>query len=168
MAYIHIAGRLGGDPETRFTAGGKKVTSFNVAENIRGANGEEQTVWYRIVIWGDRFDKMITHLKKGSAVYVVGEHRPSKWTDDQGQQRVTEEVWAFELRFGPLPPTKQERTEGGEQESRQPQPAAQRQPAFSPASSSSAGFAPAPSAMGMGQPAASQGHFDDPDEDLPF
>lgn len=161
MAYIHIAGRLGGDPESRFTAGGKKVTTFNVAENLRGADGSDQAVWYRVVLWGDRFDKMVSHLKKGSAVYAIGEHRPSKWKDNQGQERVTEEVWAVELRFGPLPPTKQEKTEGGDFEHKA---APQQQPL-----QSSGGFSPQQTPVGSMQAAPGQGHYDEmEDEDLPF
>ncbi|MEI8125438.1 MAG: single-stranded DNA-binding protein, partial [Parachlamydiaceae bacterium] len=64
MIIVQIAGRLGRKPETRFTPSGQKVTSFSVATNVRKA-GKEETVWWRVTVWGDRYDKMMTYLDKG-------------------------------------------------------------------------------------------------------
>ena len=63
MNLMQIAGNLGADPVTRFTATGQKVTTFTVAVNTkRGEN--VSTTWYRVTVWGDRFEKMMTYLKK--------------------------------------------------------------------------------------------------------
>lgn len=101
MNTIVIAGHLGGDPESRFTPSGTKVTTFNVASNIR-VSGQDVTMWYRVVVWGERFDNMITHLKKGSPVIASGELRRSEWTDKEGRQQVTLEVHADSLKFSPF------------------------------------------------------------------
>jgi single-strand DNA-binding protein len=112
--YIHIAGHLGSDPVTRFTASGQKVTTFTVAVNGR-KGGNEVTTWFRITVWGDRFDKMIGYLKKGSAIIVVGElSKPEIWTDKEGRPQVTLEVTAEMLKFSPF--GKPDRA-GGEQSS---------------------------------------------------
>lgn len=101
MNVIQIAGHLGSDPTTRFTSGGQKVTSFTVAVNIR--KGETTiTNWYRVTIWGDRFDKMMPYLKKGSAVVVVGELRAEIYTDKEGRPQMGLEVTAEMIRFSPF------------------------------------------------------------------
>jgi single-strand DNA-binding protein len=102
MNVIQIAGHLGADPVTRFTATGQKVTTFTVAVNGR-KGGNEVTTWYRVTIWGDRFDKMLPYLKKGSAVIVVGElQKPEIWVDKEGRQQISLEVNAEIIRFSPF------------------------------------------------------------------
>jgi single-strand DNA-binding protein len=102
MIVVQIAGRLGKDPETRFTSSGQKVTNLTVATNVR-KGGKEETVWWRVTIWGDRFDKMMAYLKKGSAVIVVGEMgKPEIWTDKEGKPQVTLEITAEIIRFSPF------------------------------------------------------------------
>lgn len=110
MNIIQIAGHIGADPITRFTATGQKVTTFTVATNSK-RGGNEVTIWFRVTVWGDRFDKMMTYLKKGSAVIVVGElHKPEIWTDKEGRPQVTLELTAEIIRFSPF--GKPERSEG--------------------------------------------------------
>lgn len=103
MNKLTIAGHLGTDPEVRHTAGGLKVTTFSVAVNIRKQNKEE-TIWYRITIWGDRFDKMVQYLKKGSAVIVSGDLYPSIWNDKTkgDQPRLNLELTADSISFSPF------------------------------------------------------------------
>ena len=102
MNTIYIAGNIGADPVTRFTPGGQKVTSFNVATNIK--RGETTTtVWYRITVWGDRFDKMMAYFKKGTSIIVIGElQEPKIWTDKEGRPQVSLDVTAEILRFSPF------------------------------------------------------------------
>lgn len=102
MNFVQIMGHLGGDAETRFTKDGKKVTSFTVAcNNRRGEN--EETIWWRVTIWGDRFDKMVPYLKKGTAIIVYGEmKKPEIWTGQDGQPRVTLELTAEIIKFSPF------------------------------------------------------------------
>lgn len=102
MIIVQIAGHLGRDPETRFTASGQKVTNLTVATNVRKA-GKDETVWWRVTIWGERFDKMLPHFKKGSAVIVVGEmNKPEIWTDKEGRPQVNLELNAEIIRFSPF------------------------------------------------------------------
>ncbi len=104
MIILHIAGHLGNDPETRFTATGKKVISFRVATNIK-RGGKEKTVWWRVTVWEDRanLNKIITYLKKGSAVYVVGEMGiPEIYTDKNGQPQTSFDITAEVISFSPF------------------------------------------------------------------
>ena len=108
MNNITLAGRLGTDPEVRFTPSGQKVTSFSMATNSR-KGGKDETTWWRITVWGERLDKMIQYLKKGSAIIVVGElHKPEIYTDRNGNPQVSMEVTAEILKFSPFGKGQQE------------------------------------------------------------
>lgn len=104
MNFIHIAGNLGADPEVRFTSSGKKVTTLKVASRSRrGKGGEETTIWWRVTIWGEQFDKMISFLKKGSAVMVYGDvHKPEIFTDREGKPQVSLDITAVHIEFSPF------------------------------------------------------------------
>jgi single-strand DNA-binding protein len=118
MNIIHLAGHLGDDPEERFTPSGQKVINLRVAVHSR-RRGEDTTTWYRVTIWGDRFDKMLPYLKKGSAVIVIGDlHKPEVYTDREGKAQVSLEVTAEAIRFSPFG-----RSERGQQGATQPQAA---------------------------------------------
>ena len=105
MNVIQIAGHLGNDPEVRFTPSGQKVTSFRVAARARGSNkeGTDNTIWWNVTVWGERFDKMISYFKKGSSIIVVGEMRkPSIYTNRDGQPQPSMEITAEMLMFSPF------------------------------------------------------------------
>lgn len=102
MFIVNLAGYLGKDPETRFTPSGQKVTSFSVATSHRKGK-EDVTIWVRVTIWGDRFDKLLPYLKKGSAVIVTGKFNPpSTYVDKEGKTQVNLEVVAEMLEFSPF------------------------------------------------------------------
>lgn len=102
MIIVQVAGHLGSDPEVRFTPSNQKVTSFRVATNIKRGD-KEKTVWWRISCWGDRFDKRIAYLKKGSPVIVVGEMGiPDIYTDKSGNQQISLEITAEIVSFSPF------------------------------------------------------------------
>ena len=84
MNHILVAGHLGGDPETRFTPSGTKVTSFRIASNTR-RGGKEETTWYKITVWGEQFDKMMPYVKKGSPIMVAGELSSELYQNRDGQ-----------------------------------------------------------------------------------
>lgn len=103
MNILQIAGHLGKDPETRFTPSGQKVTNFNVAVNHRKGGKEDVTMWVKVTVWGDRFDKLISYLKKGSAVIAIGEMQPpTMWTDKEGRQQISLDLTADMIKFSPF------------------------------------------------------------------
>ncbi len=79
-----VVGHLGTDPEMRFTPEGTPVTSFRVASNIRyrDAGGElrEETIWFRVSVFGRQAEVANQHLQKGRAVLVEGRLRPDPET----------------------------------------------------------------------------------------
>lgn len=102
MILMHIMGYLGADPETRYTPSGQKVTTLRVATKSR-KGGQEETIWWRITVWGDQFDKMLTHFKKGRGIYIVAEMQKLEiYQDKSGQPQISYEATARSLHFPPF------------------------------------------------------------------
>jgi single-strand DNA-binding protein len=92
-----LVGRLGKDPETRYTPSGQGVCNFNLAtdESFKDRNGERQkrTEWHRIVLWGKLAEIAQQYLKKGSLVYIEGRIQTRQWDDkNTGQKRYSTEI----------------------------------------------------------------------------
>lgn len=102
MIIIQIAGHLGQDPEIRHTPTGQKVTTLRVATNIKRGT-KEKTVWWKVTLWGDRFDKKVPYLKKGSAIFAMGEMGiPEIYTDKEGNPQTSFELIADTVLFNPF------------------------------------------------------------------
>jgi single-strand DNA-binding protein len=102
MNQITIAGHLGADPEVRFTSSGKKVTTLRVAARAR-RSGKDETIWWKVTIWGEEFDKIIPYFKKGSPIIVVGElNKPEIFTDREGRPQVSMSITAQNIMFSPF------------------------------------------------------------------
>jgi single-strand DNA-binding protein len=114
MIVLQIMGNLGADPETRFTPSGQKVTSLRVACNSKKA-GKEETIWWRVSVWGDRFDKMMTYLKKGSLIIAVGSMSKPEIYTKEGTPQVSLNMTAEMLMFPPLPKQGGDRQNSGEE-----------------------------------------------------
>src|SRR5262245_31543055 len=98
---VQMTGRLGADPEMRFTPQGHAVTTFRVASNRswRTAEGEahEDTEWFRVVAWNKLAEICNQWLSKGSRVYVEGRMQTRQWQDQEGQTRYLSEVIANDI-----------------------------------------------------------------------
>ena len=98
---VQIIGRLGGDPELRYTSSGQPVATFNMATNDtwNDAQGQpqERTEWHRIVIWGKLAEVASDYLKKGGRAYIEGRLQTNKWTDKNGNERETKEIIARDM-----------------------------------------------------------------------
>jgi len=96
---VILVGRLGKDPETRFTGSGQAVCNFSMAtdETYRDRAGTRQkrTEWHRIVLWGKLAEIAQQYLKKGMLVYIEGRIQTRQWEDKQtGQKRTSTEIVA--------------------------------------------------------------------------
>jgi single-strand DNA-binding protein len=100
---VILIGRLGRDPELRYTQGGQAVANFTLATNERYSNksGEQQerTEWHRIVAWGKTGELCAQYLSKGRNVYVEGRLQTREWEDKEGQKRTTTEIVAQNVTF---------------------------------------------------------------------
>lgn len=100
---VILVGRLGRDPETRYTSGGQAVANFSLAtdESYKDRNGERQkrTEWHKIVVWGKQAEIAQQYLKKGSLIFVEGRIQSREWQDKEGQKRTSFEIVASNFRM---------------------------------------------------------------------
>jgi len=114
---VTLIGRLGRDPEQRFTPNGVPVTTFSVATDRRwtGSDGEQrkEVVWWRITTWRQQAETCKEYLSKGDQVFIkgrIGGDRlsqsdgseqivPHTWTGQDGETRASYEVTARFVRF---------------------------------------------------------------------
>ncbi len=100
---VIILGRLGQNPEMKYTPSGMAVCNFSVAtsENWTDKSGQKQerTEWHRIVVWGKLAELCNQYLAKGRQVYLEGRLQTRSWEDKQGQKRYTTEINATTVQF---------------------------------------------------------------------
>lgn len=100
---VMIIGRLGVDPELRYTANGSPVCSLRVATDEsytdREGNRVERTEWHRISVFQKSAENCKQYLRKGSLVYVEGKLQTRKWQDQNGQDRYSTEIRADRIQF---------------------------------------------------------------------
>lgn len=100
---VQIIGRLGSDPELKYTQTGTAVTTLNVATNEgytdRDGNRVDRTEWHRVSVFQRSAENCAQYLGKGSLVYVEGKLQTRKWQDQQGQDRYTTEIRADRVQF---------------------------------------------------------------------
>lgn len=99
---VLLIGRLGTEPEIRYTSGGSPVTTFRVAtcRQWKDGNGElrEETEWFSIVTWNKLAEICNQHLNKNARVYLEGRLQTRSWEDQQsGQIRYKTEVVANDM-----------------------------------------------------------------------
>jgi single-strand DNA-binding protein len=100
---VLLLGRLGGEPELKYTPSGSGVCNFSIAtsENWADKSGQKQerTEWHRIVVWGKLGELCNQYLAKGRQVYIEGKMQTRSWDDKSGQKRYTTEVNATNVQF---------------------------------------------------------------------
>ena len=99
---VMLIGRLGADPEVRYTQNGTPVANFRIATNHRvkrGEEWEEVTEWHRIVAWNRLADTCSQYLRKGMLVYVEGSLRTREWEDREGNRRWSTEIIARDMQM---------------------------------------------------------------------
>ena len=93
MLYVELIGRLGADAELKTSAKGNQFVSMRVASNDF-FNGENVTTWVNVMWSGERAVKMQEHMKKGSAVSIHGTLRTSLFTNKNGEQSISTDLFA--------------------------------------------------------------------------
>lgn len=100
---VIMIGRLGADPEVRYTPAGSTVANFSVATNTawkdKDGNKKEDTAWHRIVAWNKLAEIVKEYVKKGNRIYVEGRLRTRSWEDQNGQTRYMTEVVANQIQM---------------------------------------------------------------------
>jgi single-strand DNA-binding protein len=110
---VMIIGRLGREPEMRYTPNGRPVTAFSVAVNRSWVAGDgdkrEETEWFNVVAWGNLAEICKQHLHKGQMVYIEGRLQSRGWEDQDGKKHYRTEIVANEMIM------LSDRREGGEE-----------------------------------------------------
>ena len=100
---VMLIGNLGKDPEMRYTANGKAVTTFSLAcsRTYSATDGErrEETDWFDIVAWDKTAELCSQFLQKGRQAYVEGRLHTRSWEGQDGQKRYRTEVIAQNVLF---------------------------------------------------------------------
>ena len=134
LNQCQFIGRLGQDPELRYTQQGKPVANLSLAvsEKWKDQSGapQEKTEWVRIVAFGKLAEVIGQWIKKGSQVFISGRLASRKWQDQNGQDRYTTEIVAENVQML-----------GGRSDNRQSAPPAQA-PNFSKSAPNSSGSTP--------------------------
>ena len=100
---VILIGRLGKDPELKYTPGGAPVAKFSLAtdEVFKDRSGEQQrrTEWHSIVAWNKLAEICGEYLTKGKQVYIEGSIRSRQWEDQSGNKRTSYDIVAREMKM---------------------------------------------------------------------
>ncbi|HPJ96197.1 MAG TPA: single-stranded DNA-binding protein [Syntrophales bacterium] len=100
---VILIGRLGADPEVRYTPDGTMVVNFRIAtdESYRNKQGEKvtKTEWHRIVVFGRLAEICGNYLGKGRLVFIEGKLQTRTWDDKDGNKRSLTEVLASNMQM---------------------------------------------------------------------
>ena len=101
---VILVGRLGRDPEVKYTPSGVTVANFSIATSEEWKDkgtGEKQerTEWHRIVAWRRLGEICGEYLRKGKQVYIEGKLQTRSWEDRDGNKRYTTEIVASNMQM---------------------------------------------------------------------
>jgi single-strand DNA-binding protein len=100
---VILIGRLGKDPEVKYTPSGAPVAKFSLAtdEVFKDRSGEQQkrTEWHNIVAWNKLAEICGEYLTKGKQVYIEGSIRSRQWEDQAGNKRTAYEIIASRMQM---------------------------------------------------------------------
>ncbi len=100
---VMLIGRLGQDPELKYTPSGAAVVTLSVATNTsykaQDGNMVENTEWHRVVVWRKTAEMIAQYAKKGGRLYIEGKLVTRSWDDKDGNKRYTTEIQADQVQF---------------------------------------------------------------------
>ncbi len=100
---VMLIGRLGADPELKYTPSGVAVLSLSIATNTswkdQDGKATDKTEWHRVIAWRKLAETMNQYAKKGNRVYVEGKLVTRSWTDKDGVKRYITEIQADHMQL---------------------------------------------------------------------
>lgn len=100
---VILIGRLGQDPELKYTPSGSAVCNFSMATSEswtdKSGQKQEKTEWHRIVVWGKLSELCNQYLAKGRQCFVEGSLQTRSWEDQNGNKKYTTEINARNVQF---------------------------------------------------------------------
>ena len=98
---VMLIGRLGRDPEMRYTPSGRPVTTFSLATsrtwNTSEGERRTETEWFNVVAWGSLAEICKEYLSKNRLVYIEGRLQTRHWDDAEGNKHTSVEIVANEM-----------------------------------------------------------------------
>lgn len=102
---VFLIGRLTQDVDFRYLPSGTAIAILNLATNRiykdRTGNLKEETEYHKVVAWGKLAELCRQYLNKGRLIFVEGRIRSRTWLDNQGNKKLSYEITAENIRFGP-------------------------------------------------------------------
>ena len=105
---IVVKGNLGSDPELKFVKTGRgdtALTTFSLACKPREKKGDEwvdgETMWFRVITWGDRGETLVDALRKGDQVIVQGSFKQVSFESRDGEKKTALEISATDVALIP-------------------------------------------------------------------
>lgn len=128
---VILVGRIGQDPETRYTNSGDAVTTLSIAtseswKDKQTGEKTEKTEWHRVVIWRKLAEIAAEYCKKGGMVYIEGKLATRKWQDKEGIDRYTTEIIADDMQLLGGKPQPQQQEHYYQEPKQEPQQARQK------------------------------------------
>jgi single-strand DNA-binding protein len=101
---VILLGRLGREPEMKYTPGGAAVCTLSLAtteswNDKSSGQKQEKTEWHRVVVWGKLAELCNQYLSKGRQAYVEGRLQTRSWDDKDGTKKYSTEINATTVQF---------------------------------------------------------------------
>ena len=96
---VELLGRVGTDPEMRYSQSGTAVATLRLATDRRRQNGDTEADWHSVVCWGKQAEAVAEYVKKGNRLFVAGSLAQNTFEREDGQRVYRTEVHAQEVVF---------------------------------------------------------------------
>ena len=96
---VELLGRVGTDPEMKYTPNGTAVTNLRLATDRYRRDAEDATDWHTVIVWGKTAEAVNQYVTKGQRLYVAGRLVQNTWENEDGQRRHRTEVHTQEVVF---------------------------------------------------------------------
>ena len=96
---IELLGRVGTDPELKYSQNGTAICQLRLATDRRRQNGETEADWHNVVCWGKQAEAVAEYVQKGNRIFVAGSLAQNSYETQDGQRRHRSEVHAQEVIF---------------------------------------------------------------------
>ena len=96
---IELLGRVGTEPELKYSQNGTAICQLRLATDRRRQNGETDADWHSVVCWGKQAEAVAEYVKKGNRIFVAGSLAQNSYETQDGQRRQRSEVHAQEVIF---------------------------------------------------------------------
>ena len=98
MNQITLVGNLGGDPEKRAVGSDNTVVSFSVADTVKKGQ-EKNTQWFRCEAWNKQGDVVMSYVKKGDQILVLGQFIEETYTNKEGEEKKSNKIRVSQIQL---------------------------------------------------------------------